>query len=54
MMLSADRDPKTTGQVLGPSRTAQTDRYPHALEDRKSVAAARIVDALFGHQPRKS
>jgi integrase len=54
MMLSADLDQKTTGQVLGHSRTAQTDRYLHVLEDRKSVAAARIADALFGHQRGES
>ena len=51
---SADLDPKTAGQVLGHSRTAQTDRYLHVLEDRKSVAAGRIAEALFGQQRRKS
>ncbi len=54
MMLSADLDPKAAGQVLGHSRTAQTDRYLHILEDRKSVAAARITEALFGRQSRRS
>jgi hypothetical protein len=48
MMLGLDLDPKTTGQVLGHSRTAQTDRYLHVLADRKSVAATRIGEALFG------
>ena len=54
MTLSADLDPKTASQVLGHSRTAQTDGYLHILEHRKSVAAARIAEALFGPQSRRS
>jgi integrase len=48
MMLSLDLDQRTTGQVLGHSRSAQTDRYLHILADRRSVAAVRIGEALCG------
>jgi integrase len=47
MMLAEDLDLRTAGQVLGHSQLALTARYSHVLADRKSVAAARIDQALF-------
>jgi integrase len=46
MMLANDLDLRTAGQVLGHSQVALTARYSHVLADRKSVAAARIEDAI--------
>lgn len=54
MMLDSDVDLKTAGHLLGHSRVAQTERYQHVLADRKSVAAARIDQALFGQRHRQS
>jgi integrase len=54
MMLDSDVDLKTAGHLLGHSRVAQTERYQHVLADRKSVAAARIDQALFGQRRRQS
>lgn len=54
MMLASDLDLRTAGQVLGHSQLALTARYSHILADRRSVAAARIDQALFGAQRRDS
>ena len=54
MMLDSDLDLKTVGQLLGHSRVAQTERYQHVLANPKSVAAARIDQALFGRRRRQS
>ena len=54
MMLASDLDLKTAGQVLGHSQVALTARYSHILADRKSVAADRIDQALFGAQRKGS
>ena len=51
MMLDSDLDLKTVGQVLGHSQVAHTAKYSHILADRKSVAATRIDQTLFG--PRR-
>lgn len=48
MMLASDLDLRTAGQVLGHSQVALTARYSHVLADRRSVAAARIEQTLFG------
>jgi site-specific recombinase XerD len=48
MMLTSDLDLRTAGAVLGHGQVAQTVRYSHILADRKSVAAARIGETLFG------
>ncbi len=52
MMLASDLDLRTAGRVLGHSQLALTARYSHILADRRSVAAARINEALFGAQRR--
>lgn len=49
MMLANDLDLRTAGALLGHSQVALTARYSHVLADRKTVAAARIEAALFGH-----
>lgn len=48
MMLASDLDLRTAGQVLGHSQLALTARYSHVLADRRSVAADRIEQTLFG------
>jgi integrase len=48
MMLASDLDLRTAGQVLGHSQVALTARYSHVLADRRSVAAARIEQTMFG------
>ena len=48
MLLEADIDLKSAGQVLGHGTVAQTAAYTHVLSDRK-VATARAMDAfVFG------
>jgi len=48
MLLEADVDLKSAGQVLGHGTVAQTAAYTHILTDRK-VATARAMDAfVFG------
>jgi site-specific recombinase XerD len=48
MMLASDLDLRTAGQVLGHSQIALTARYSHVLADRRSIAAARIEESMFG------
>jgi site-specific recombinase XerD len=48
LLLEAEVDLKSAGQVLGHGSIAQTAAYTHILIDRK-IAAARAVDAfVFG------
>lgn len=54
MMLASDPDLRTAGQLLGHSQVALTARYSHVLADRRSVAAARIDEALFRARRRES
>jgi len=48
MMLESELDLRTAGSLLGHSQLALTARYSHILADRRSVAAGRIEQALFG------
>lgn len=54
MMLASDLDLRTGGQLLGHSQVALTARYSHVLADRRSVAAARIDEAMFGARRKGS
>lgn len=48
LMLEADTDLQTAGQILGHGSIAQTSQYTHILADRKRAAAARIETLVWG------
>jgi site-specific recombinase XerD len=52
MLLAADVDLRTAGQVLGHSQVAQTAQYSHVMADRKSIVAARIEATMFGRRQK--
>ena len=48
LMLEADTDLKTAGQILGHGSIGQTSNYTHILADRKRAAATRIETLIWG------
>ena len=54
MMLASDLDLRTAGQLLGHSQVALTARYSQVLADRRSGAAARIEETMFGAKQKES
>jgi site-specific recombinase XerD len=54
MLLAADVDLRTAGQVLGHSQVAQTAQYSHVMADRKSIVAARIEATMFGRRQNRT
>lgn len=54
LMLEADTDLQTAGQILGHGSITQTSQYTHILADRKRAAAARIETLVWGDRAASS
>jgi len=48
LLLEADVDLKSAGQVLGHGTVAQTAAYTHVLADRKAATARAVEAHIFG------
>lgn len=51
LMLEADTDLQTAGQILGHGAVSQTSKYTHILADRQRAAAARMESLIWGTPP---
>ena len=50
LLLEAEVDLKSAGQVLGHTTVAQTAAYTHVLADRRAAAARAVEAHVFGHK----
>lgn len=48
LLLEADADLKSAGQILGHGTIAQTAEYTHVLADRKAAVARAVEAHIFG------
>lgn len=48
LLLEAEVDLKSAGQILGHSAVSQTAAYTHVLADRKAAAARAVEAHVFG------
>jgi integrase len=54
LLLEANVDVISAGQVLGHGSVSQTHAYTHVLADRKAATAAKLEAHVFGNQARSS
>ena len=50
LLLEAEVDLKSAGQVLGHTTVAQTAAYTHVLADRRAAAARAVEAHVFGQK----